>query len=88
MHAIIHAHAHINNEPRMSTQRYEVEPGIELNIVIDDCTDPWDSAETILMVHGLAESGEAWRGWVPHLCRKYRVARVDLRGFEIGRAHV
>ena len=65
----------------MSHQRFEVEPGIELNIAIDDCTDPWSSAETILMVHGLAESGEAWRGWVPHLSRHYRVARVDLRGF-------
>ena len=65
----------------MSHQRFEVEPGIELNIAIDDCTDPWSSAETILMVHGLAESGEAWRGWVPHLSRHYRVARIDLRGF-------
>jgi pimeloyl-ACP methyl ester carboxylesterase len=33
------------------------------------------------MVHGLAESTAAWRGWVPHLARHYRVARVDLRGY-------
>ena len=65
----------------MSTQRFEVEAGVELNIEIDDYTDPWSQAETILMVHGLAESGVAWRGWVPHLARRYRVARVDLRGF-------
>lgn len=65
----------------MSHQRFEVESGIELNIAIDDCTDPWASAETVLMVHGLAESGEAWRGWVPHLARQYRVARLDLRGY-------
>ncbi len=65
----------------MSYQRFEVESGIELNIAIDDCTDPWAGAETVLMVHGLAESGEAWRGWVPHLARQYRVARIDLRGY-------
>jgi len=65
----------------MTTQRFTVEPGVELNIEIDDYTDPWSQADTILMVHGLAESGVAWRGWVPHLARHYRVARVDLRGF-------
>jgi 3-oxoadipate enol-lactonase len=32
-------------------------------------------------VHGLAESGEAWRGWVPHFARQFRVIRLDLRGF-------
>lgn len=65
----------------MTNHRFEVERGIELNIEIDDFTDPWSHAETVLMVHGLAESGVAWRGWVPHLARHYRVARVDLRGF-------
>ena len=33
------------------------------------------------MLHGLAESGAAWRGWVPHFAREYRVVRPDLRGF-------
>lgn len=65
----------------MANQRFTVEPGVELNIEIDDYTDPWSQTETILMVHGLAESGVAWRGWVPHLARHHRVARVDLRGF-------
>jgi 3-oxoadipate enol-lactonase len=65
----------------MANHRFAVEPGVELNIEIDDYTDPWSQAETILMVHGLAESTAAWRGWVPHLSRHYRVARVDLRGY-------
>ena len=65
----------------MANHRCTVEPGVELNIEVDDCTDPWSASETVLMVHGLAESAEAWRGWVPHLARRYRVARVDLRGF-------
>jgi pimeloyl-ACP methyl ester carboxylesterase len=65
----------------MASQRFSVEPGVELNIEIDDYTDPWSQPATVLMVHGLAESTAAWRGWVPHLARGYRVARVDLRGF-------
>ena len=48
---------------------------------IDDFTDPWRHAEVVVMVHGLAESGEAWRAWVPHLARHYRVVRLDQRGF-------
>ena len=27
---------------------------------IDDFTDPWREAETILMIHGNAERGQAW----------------------------
>ena len=48
---------------------------------VDDFTDPWRAAPTALFVHGLAESSEAWRGWVPHFARHFRVVRVDLRGF-------
>ncbi|MFN7192256.1 MAG: alpha/beta fold hydrolase, partial [Rhodospirillales bacterium] len=42
---------------------------------------PLRAKRTVLCVHGLAESGEAWRGWVPHFARHYRVVRLDLRGF-------
>lgn len=65
----------------MASHRFSVEPGVELHIEIDDYTDPWSQSETVLMVHGLAESSAAWRGWVPQLARDYRIARVDLRGF-------
>ena len=47
----------------------------------DDFTDPWREPPTVLFVNGLAESGEAWRAWVPYFARGYRVVRVDLRGF-------
>jgi pimeloyl-ACP methyl ester carboxylesterase len=60
---------------------FEVGPGVSLHYVIDDYTDPWRAPETILMLHGNAESTEAWRGWVPHLARHYRVVRMDIRGF-------
>ena len=55
--------------------------GCKLYYRVDDFTDPWCAPETVLFVHGLAESGEAWRAWVPHFARRYRVVRVDLRGF-------
>lgn len=55
--------------------------GCRLFYQVDDYTDPWQPAETVLLIHGLAESGEAWRGWVPYFARRYRVARLDLRGF-------
>jgi 3-oxoadipate enol-lactonase len=62
-------------------QNLEVEPGVRLRYLVDDFTDPWRKPEAIVMVHGFAESADAWRGWVPHLARRYRVIRLDLRGF-------
>ena len=54
---------------------------LDMHYAIDDFTDPWREAETILLLHGNAESGAAWYGWVPHLARHYRVVRPDMRGF-------
>ena len=48
---------------------------------IDDYTDPWTQAEPVLLVHGFTESTPAWRAWVPHLARRYRVIRFDQEGF-------
>ncbi len=48
---------------------------------IDDYTDGWTSPETVLFVHGFTECTEAWRGWVPHFSRRYRMVRIDQRGF-------
>ncbi len=48
----------------------------------DDCfADTWDTPETMLLLHGNAESGEAWNAWMPHLGRRFRVVRPDMRGF-------
>ena len=58
-----------------------VAPDLEMHYEIDDFTDPWRAAETILMIHGNAERGQAWYGWVPHLAREFRVVRPDTRGF-------
>lgn len=56
-------------------------PGLDLHYEVDDFTDPWRRPETILLLHGNAESGAAWFGWVPTLARRYRVVRPDMRGF-------
>lgn len=59
----------------------ELSPGVDLHYVIDDYTDPWREPETVLMLHGNAESAAAWYSWVPALARRYRVVRPDTRGF-------
>lgn len=56
-------------------------PDLEMHYEVDDYTDPWRDPETVLMLHGNAESGAMWFGWVPALARHYRVVRPDMRGF-------
>ncbi len=60
---------------------FQASPDAQLHYEVDDFTDPWRPLETVLMLHGNAESGLAWYGWVPSLARKYRVVRPDMRGF-------
>jgi pimeloyl-ACP methyl ester carboxylesterase len=48
---------------------------------VDDHTDPWREPETVLFIHGFTENTQAWRCWVPHFSRRYRVVRYDQRGF-------
>ncbi|HEX4328451.1 MAG TPA: alpha/beta fold hydrolase, partial [Burkholderiales bacterium] len=56
-------------------------PDLKLFYTVDDHTDPWTRPETIVFIHGFTECTEAWRCWVPHFSRYYRVVRYDLRGF-------
>lgn len=56
-------------------------PDLEMYYQVDDFTDPWTEPETILMLHGNCESGAAWYAWVPHLARRFRVVRPDMRGY-------
>jgi 3-oxoadipate enol-lactonase len=51
-----------------------------LHYRVDDFTDPWQNAGTLLLQHGYARSSRFWYGWVPHLARFYRIVRPDLRG--------
>ena len=59
----------------------QLKPESRIHYEVDDWTDPWARAESIVMIHGFAERTEAWRAWVPHLGRRYRVIRYDQPGF-------
>lgn len=54
---------------------------LAMHYQVDDFTDPWRQPETVLMLHGNAESGLAWYAWAPRLARHFRVVRPDMRGF-------
>jgi pimeloyl-ACP methyl ester carboxylesterase len=54
--------------------------GRRLAYYVDDFTDPWRKAPTLLLLHAAMGSARRYYGWVPHLCRDYRVVRLDLRG--------
>ena len=56
-------------------------PHLKLHPDIDDYSDPWEAPETVLFIHGANESMDAYRAWVPHVSRRYRMLRFDLRGF-------
>jgi 3-oxoadipate enol-lactonase len=60
---------------------YRISSDLDMHYRVDDFTDPWREPQTILMLHGNAESGLAWYAWVPKLARQFRVVRPDMRGF-------
>ena len=62
-------------------QRIRVSPTVEIACLIDDFTDGWKDSPVVMLLHGIAESAEAFNGWVPHLARQFRVIRPDLRGY-------
>src|SRR5262245_14069997 len=74
-------HAAPGHERNLPMPTFPIPPNLDMYYEIDDSTDPWRSPATILMLHGNAESGAAWYGWVPHLAPWYRVVRPDMRGF-------
>ncbi len=58
-----------------------VAPDLDMHYLVDDFTDPWRTSTAILLLHGNNESSAAWYGWAPHLARRYKVVRPDMRGF-------
>jgi 3-oxoadipate enol-lactonase len=51
-----------------------------LHYALDDFTDPWRNAPTLILQHGYGRSGQFWTSWVPYLSRFFKVVRPDLRG--------
>ncbi|MBI2908237.1 MAG: alpha/beta hydrolase [Chloroflexi bacterium] len=59
----------------------KIEANFDMYYESDDFTDPWKSPETIVLHHGNAKNGRQWHAWVPLLARRFRVVRLDARGF-------
>src|ERR1700745_1287577 len=60
---------------------FQPTPDLTMHYEIDGFTDPWRQPETVLLLHGNAESGAAWYGGGPPLARHSRVVLPDMRGF-------
>ncbi len=54
--------------------------GGQLFYRVDDFTDPWAEAETVVLHHGMAKNHKLWYAWIPVIARHYRVIRFDMRG--------
>src|SRR5258707_3196997 len=64
----------------MEAATFAAGDGLSLAYYVDDFTDPWKSASTVLLLHAAMGSARRYFAWVPHLARDYRVVRLDLRG--------
>ena len=59
----------------------------DIHYELCDIVPPWkELRETILFLHGLAVDSDIWITWLPILADRYRIVRMDLRGF--GRSFV
>jgi 3-oxoadipate enol-lactonase len=50
-----------------------------LHYRVDDFTDPWRKAPTIIPQHGFGRSSQFWYSWVLYLSRFCKVIWHDLR---------
>jgi 3-oxoadipate enol-lactonase len=60
--------------------KIRVDDSLELVYEVDDFTDPWKSADTIMLVHGGLKPKDLYYAWVPTLARHLRVIRPYMRG--------
>jgi 3-oxoadipate enol-lactonase len=61
-------------------QDFVTSDGVPIAYRIDDYTDPWRAAPTLVLLHSAMSSSRRLYAMVPHLAREYRVVRMDLRG--------
>jgi pimeloyl-ACP methyl ester carboxylesterase len=54
--------------------------GVRIAYYVDDYTDPWKKPQTIFLTHPAMGSARRMYSMVPHLARRFRVVRMDLRG--------
>jgi 3-oxoadipate enol-lactonase len=58
-----------------------IDRDLEMYYETDNFAEPWSDPDSMLLLHGCAESGIVWYNWMPHLARRYNVVRPDMRGF-------
>src|SRR5947209_12725264 len=75
-----------NGDDMTEAATFGASDGLSMAYYIDDFTDPWKNAPTLLLLHAAMGSARRYFAWVPHLARDYRVLRLDLRGH--GRSQV
>src|SRR5690242_20414026 len=61
-------------------QTFTASDGVRIAYYVDDFTDPWKPAATVLMLHSAMSSARRFYSMVPGLARHYRVVRMDSRG--------
>jgi pimeloyl-ACP methyl ester carboxylesterase len=54
--------------------------GLRIAYAVDDFTDPWKPAETVVLLHAAMGNKARFHAWVPTLARDFRVVRLDARG--------
>ena len=59
----------------MEKQTFKTSDGVEIAYYIDDFTDPWKPAETLIMLHPAMSSSRRFYSMVPGLARRFRVIR-------------
>jgi pimeloyl-ACP methyl ester carboxylesterase len=64
----------------MAMHKFRASDGLEIAYALDDYTDPWRAADTVVLVHAAMGSSLRFYAWVPHLAADFRVARIDMRG--------
>lgn len=62
------------------SSQFTTSDGVRLAYYVDDFTDPWRPAHTLLLLHAAMGHAKRWYAAVPALARHYRVVRLDLRG--------
>jgi pimeloyl-ACP methyl ester carboxylesterase len=62
-------------------QYFHTSDGVRLAYYLDQFTDPWKPADTLVMIHSAMGRAERYYGMVPALARRLRVVRFDMRGF-------
>ena len=70
----------MTQQSRWTKQNFCASDGLKLAYAVDDFTDPWQSPETVILVHAAMGSSRRFYAWVPHLAGDFRTLRPDLRG--------